>query len=171
MYNFKQYLEEGRDAPLYHGTRSKETAVKILKSNKFIANETHPGEHHTTKKSTKKNAVCFSRLINSRFVLYKEVVFVINQRKLSQRYKIIPVEIEYEWFGSRPYRPRESEIFEEYITRDLVDLDKYILKIILDNRLEKWFNNIKGHGKSTEYDILINHPLVWGAWSKQWLNK
>ena len=84
--NFKTYLEEGRDAPLYHGT-SLAAAHKIFMDD----------ELKSKKDGYNKGTLSFSRskyhaqsvattIIGSPRI----VVFEIDQRKLAQRYKIVP---------------------------------------------------------------------------------
>lgn len=55
-------------------------------------------------------------------------VLVIDGDKLSERYKIRP----YSHFGGR-----KNDEMEERIYRDVVDLDKYIIKVILFNENEE----------------------------------
>jgi hypothetical protein len=62
----------------------------------------------------------------SRNKMYKrdkdDVLFVIDGDKLSQKYKIVP----YSQFGGR-----KSDEMEERLYRDITNLDKYIIKVIL----------------------------------------
>ena len=89
MTNFLQFLEEGRDAPLYHGT-SLLTATKILESGLLKGSK-------STLPPFKKIEVSLSR--NIKVPIHHAfhvqdyitcIVFELDQRKLSQNYKIYP---------------------------------------------------------------------------------
>ncbi len=83
----EQILNEGRDAPLYHGTAWR-CLEKILTENKLKAVSQLPFKNGI------KNGVSVSRDYRTALQYSNEssgCIFVLNQRKISQRQKIIPL--------------------------------------------------------------------------------
>ncbi len=136
----KRVINEGKQVGiLYHSTSIK-NLFKIIEENKLIAFSSdlnnlidfrtqrddnfmfHPLAGPIIKDREKyKPYISFTRNKNYKRTP-KDVVFVIDGDKLSERYKIIP----YSHFGGR-----ENDEMEERIYRDVNNLDKYIIKVIL----------------------------------------
>lgn len=96
MQSFSEFLTEGRDAPLYHGTEF-DSASQIIKHNTVDART-----HHTPrllgfqdKKLMKISGVSLSRE-RSKARSFGEIIFEFDQAKLSQNYKIRPIQ----WFST-----------------------------------------------------------------------
>jgi len=81
MIKFKQFISEGRDADLYHGT-SMSRAMKILRSGKIHASY----NGHTSLTRDKSTAQTFAHKSDG------PVIFKVNQRTLSHTKKIIPTD-------------------------------------------------------------------------------
>ncbi len=112
-------ITEGRDAPLYHGVRF-DHAAKQLKENRIEGRTTQrfwPGgrrlkdDHPEYKDSFWLKGVSLTRDINYA-KHWADIVYVIDQTKLSQRYKIIPFNWGYANAKSRgQHHKREREEF------------------------------------------------------------
>ena len=155
--NFKHYLEEGRDAPLYHGT-SRGKADLIIKDN-ILRDYTHQmiGGKRIYGVSLTRN-FDFASVFRSTMA-----VFELDQRKLAQRYKIQP----YDWYfrdGSPSEKRRTTKIeYEEFLAGTIMNLNKYITKIhIYENESET---------DNQDMSELLNHPLLWDHQHKKWVNK
>lgn len=97
MITFKQYLEEGRDAPLYHAT-------DIMSALSIIRYGFEPRTVHLSKKTLglvndvddfgiEKVARGVSLTRSLPFAKsWGAVIFEIDQRQLTQRYKVIPIQ-------------------------------------------------------------------------------
>lgn len=144
MYSFKQYLEEGRDAPLYHGTNF-ESLSKILSSNTLEA-RTDQGDkfswsdkkdhnvkrtHFTGNKPFKGTSL--SRWMN-RSLQWRggNLAIELDQRKLAQRHKIVPLNI-FAAVGSNKHG-KDEELFEEFVIGDVKNIKSYITRIIFKNK-------------------------------------
>lgn len=125
MITFKQFLEEYARAPLYHGTSYKNLG-NILKDNALKAYRTHGG---VTEK-----AISLTRSMRTAANwMSREVVLELDRNKIQQKYKIIPIEVEYFWAKRNAYDdeyiPKSSGLFEEYLTTDLQPILKYLICI------------------------------------------
>lgn len=114
-------LLEGRDAPLYHST-SLESAYKILKSNVFRA---------STSRGDSNKVVCFTR--DKEYWIANNVVrFTIDQRKLSQNYRLTPFDYDElklkSTSGTRIF-DYQYEAEERVVARDIKNADRYITEI------------------------------------------
>lgn len=91
---FENLLFEGRDAPLYHGT-SYSSAIKAIDGNRIDARTSHYdadlGLEYIKNYSHRKMGVSLSRNLTLAFG-FGPVVFEINQRKLAQTFKLIPID-------------------------------------------------------------------------------
>jgi hypothetical protein len=148
MYSFKQYLEEGRDAPLYHATNSNHIEL-ILKDNMLKGEIYDPGVKGNKRFKRKAKGVSLTR--NFKYAKYwvsgvTSFIFELDQRKLSQRYKIVP----FNFFQNEMPGPREKELkqgvgpsgfneYEEVLVGTLKDLDKYV-KYIHVSRIDLSYN-------------------------------
>ncbi|PCJ96783.1 MAG: hypothetical protein COA52_00830 [Hyphomicrobiales bacterium] len=181
MHNFKQYLEEGRDAPLYHATNF-DGAQGISFYNKIKGSSNFDIKH---KQSHKKFArgVSLSRSLKAAINYIKRLhgiknggifVFELDQRKLSQRYKIQPYNFWYKNANTEKstgekiirHQTRNTDMgrqkqfgneYEEFVTGMIDDVNKYIIKIhYLGTKKEL---NSLNQGTSHEDDI-FNHPKL-----------
>ncbi|PCJ96785.1 MAG: hypothetical protein COA52_00840 [Hyphomicrobiales bacterium] len=174
MDNFKQYLEEGRDAPLFHGT-SIRNAAKILKMNTMTAQTRH--KQFPPAMDTPKNVISLTRSFKFakrwyNHVHYRGVIFELDQRKLAQRHKIMV----YNHFGLGDYGGKgvareKNDVrangfpinqYEENIIGDIKNLDKFLIKIHVTTEFlsYKYFD-----------EELLKHPLLWNIDTKKWVNK
>jgi hypothetical protein len=140
MDNFKQYLEEARMAPLYHGT-SLENIEEILNNN-------------VLKISPKFKTLSFSR--SKRYVQnIHHLLLELDQHKISQTYKIKP----YNWYNDHDggdHKPKHTRFtkaqkrneYEEEIYKDLKPLNKYLVAIYFPGNVHDaiygsgWLENV-----------------------------
>lgn len=153
MITFKQFLEESRSAPLYHGTNN-HSATEILKSNSLRSSY-----------FDEEDSISFTRDLNfaKRWVLsadknaYQEldasnvVVFEVDQQKLNQRYKISPFNFFDDKTRRRGHDNKRNEYEERVNNRVIKDFDRYITKIII----------LVKPGKRIKDNILLNHPKLY----------
>lgn len=112
-------LIEGRDAPLYHGVRHNH-AIKQLQANKIEGRTTQrfwpDGRRLRDDHPDYKNSFWLKGVSTTRTLAYAQnwadVVYVLDQRKLTQRYKVIPFNWGYANAQTRNPNPkRETEEF------------------------------------------------------------
>lgn len=140
MISFKDFLVESRSAPLYHATRF-QNAEQILKENVL-----KPSIRRNAKYNGKpiESGISLTRDIATarEWIPYNSVIFVLDQAKLTHRYKILPINIENIWakhwddLGGGDGRIRNAkgdQLREELITKAITDFDKYVIEIIVEN--------------------------------------
>jgi hypothetical protein len=177
MLNFKQYLEEGRDAPLYHATEYR-ALLNILITNKLEALNYH--EFNSKIKKKHRNSwgdvkiISFTRNIRFARAWLNQLmgygpILELDQRKLAQRYKFVPfnffsygarvdtdelgIDYDGDYGMNFPYNQ-----FEENVIGDIKNLDKYLTKIIVVD--DRW--------KSDK--IISSHPLLYDLKTKRFIN-
>lgn len=164
MITFKQFLEESRSAPLYHGT-----SMPVLRNILVKKQGIQPRTRHTHKKlmmnagtasesmrgvqgvSASRN-MHFASLFRSGFVLE------LDQRLLAQRYKIVPIQYfqsdEYD-SGSFPARSSgnlgkkfdSDNEYEEFIVTNKPIPVQFIKRLWIDKKGANFDpNNIKASG-------------------------
>lgn len=129
---FSQPLTEGRDAPLYHGMTLVK-AASVFKTDTLPASWTHdiPSLGKVTGTSLTRN---------SRLKYGQGIVLVLDQTKLSRRFKIIPLDGQLMFYkqGASDRRQKEYNPFvtgpspalaEEFLIGDIKNLSQYILEI------------------------------------------
>jgi hypothetical protein len=157
MKNFKSYLEEGRDAPLYHAT-SPADILNILKSNMLKSTVYH------TKLYKNQKGISFTR--NFKFAKKwrgSSIILELDQRKLSQRHKIGTVHYWSKRIKDKTRHTEKSDTgldakkyneYEEFVIGDIKNLDKYIINIhIPDNSFmaQPKFYFLREHPKAKTY--------------------
>lgn len=135
MKTFKQYLTESRSAPLYHATS--EFRVQGILKNGF-----KPWTHHKSSKllmpggDDKVPGVSATR--SFKFAMnWGAVIFELEQREITQRYKIIPIQFftDDDLAATRPNRARVKDYsghdneYEEFIVTSKPLPPKYIKRI------------------------------------------
>ena len=151
MKRLRDYLLESRDAPLYQ-------MVQRKKAEYIFSTDSMPARHiHDIPRYGKVMGNSFTR--NSKLVWWGVVWLQINQTRLRQRHKIIPVDGEYVLSVMRgakldnDNRDRISEhLSEEFVVGDIVHLHYYITKITM--RYSNAFRLL------SRIDILTLHKLV-----------
>lgn len=159
--NFKSYLEEGRDAPLYHSTTFR-LAKDILLHDTLYGKTWHHKEKvllNTKSKARRKyddpteplmsNGVSLTRSLQfAKHWRANEIIFQLDQRLLTQRYKILPANYFVSEFtvknarrdertGVEPYNKKPTNEYEEFLIGDIKNISKYIDKIyVKKNRKE-----------------------------------
>jgi hypothetical protein len=151
-------LNEGRDAPLYHGTHFG-AALQIISENRIDATVIHDiplavplATKGVYKNIYSENGVSLSRLS---ILLAGPVLFVIDQQKLSQTKKLYPIDYWVSSGGSR--RPKSNNKYEaeEFLVGPLYPLDKYLLAI---ETTKEAIENFKRNYKNTDLTPLLEHP-------------
>jgi hypothetical protein len=154
MIDFRSYLTEGKDAPLYHGSLLK-NLIPIIK-NGLKPDKSHDMAKLLIKDSSERTyGVSFTRdyLIARRFVLRDThpddiVILQYNQRKLIQKYKIFPVDFWSTLKSKKVYNkwnPLQSDRryfeAEEYIITKTNIPSEYLDKVYISkNAKAKYFN-------------------------------
>jgi hypothetical protein len=153
MLNFKSYLEEGRDAPLYHATGSN-NINQIIESDKLQGRIYDTGVKSNKRFAAATKGVSLTR--NFKFAKYwhggHSFIFELDQRKLTQRYKVVP----FNFFQNEMKAPREKELkdglgpsgfneYEEVLVGTLYNLKKYVTKlhvINIDLKYNKYYEGL-----------------------------
>lgn len=149
MKSFEQFIAEGRDAPIYH-TSTLSDAAKIIKTNVL--------------KMGNNGSISFTREIRHA-EWFNDVIFVLNQAKLAQNYKLIPIWDKKPELIGQPKTPmhmwKGSNEFEERIHgRDITDFDKYIVSILVkEKQMNKASQTLMSHPKVVVYRGNI-HPSM-----------
>ena len=166
MINFKQYLEEGRDAPLYHSTQVK-NAAKILKNNslKPLTTQEFATKHNKEISNKTLKGVSLTRSLNFAHEYWDGIIFELDQSKLVHNHQIVP----FNYFASgvektskNPARfsdkkYRDMNEFEEFVVGEIKPLSRYITKVICTSRV---FENLSNFADD-EVAIIINHPKLY----------
>ena len=152
MDNFKQFLEEGRDAPLYHATDIN-SAEQIIDTNMLLQGESepsHPGKNNRIISLTRSYDYAKS---------WDVIIFELDQRKINQRYKIRP----FNYFNNVA---RNSDKFraqseESVINNDIKNISNYIIKIHISNittytKLKNEKSSLLAHPKAFYNGRFIN---------------
>lgn len=165
-------INEGRDAPLYHGTGIG-AAILILQSNKIIARTEQDSRFLAGYglKSVKLpqgfddspvQGVSLSR--SKAFAeTFGEIVFELDQRKLAQTNKIVPYDF---WSAAAPkndpsqrsqrgYGIRKYE-YEEFCVGPIDPLSRYLIAIYMT---QKKHDFVTRYGTEDEVHLLAN-PLL-----------
>lgn len=131
---FSTFITEGRDAPVYHATEI-DNAIQMISNNAIIPYTVHPRtlvqgipdrqgrtdqivEGFSTTRSLR-----FARLFSGR----SGVIFQLNQAKLAQKYRIVPVN----HFSTYQKFPDKEEYEEFVISNKTVPLSSYLDAIYL----------------------------------------
>lgn len=137
MISFKNFLIESRSAPLYHATSTKK-AISIVDMDE-LRRASHPEDNIGKRTVSLTRNFTFAR--NWLHGFGTGVIFELDQRKLSQRYKMVP----YNYFADRHARltPRAGQgytrkrdyefenQFEEAVLHDIKPVTKYISKVFV----------------------------------------
>lgn len=148
MISFKSYLTESRSAPLYHGTETL-NGIEILYDNVMNTGKLRePGLDKQTVSLTRDFTFARNWISEKGFV--SGVIFEFDQRKLAQRYKIVP----YSFFGQKVmgYMKSAREMpnsrvhtnakgknynfnnqFEEAVIGPIKNVKSYITKLWIDD--------------------------------------
>lgn len=182
MISFKQFLTESRSAPLYHATNPSK-AYLILRDDNLAAFPTHMGMTPGSKKavSLTRSLETAARWRTAETIKNtSNIIFELDQQKLTHNYKIRPIEIEYIWadrgyFGGDPktdrrnYVNKQSKLFEEFVDRDIKPLSSYLKAIHMSELL---YNKpgtlryvlgqfmLRGSDKDKVADYILNHKLL-----------
>lgn len=164
MISFKQYLTEARMAPLYHATYMNNAQQILLtdvlkpsaREGKYIDKRLTQGVSLTRSLKTAREWRAWSSL---------NVTFELDQQKLSQNYKIKPLNMVHVWNHDNPELVRglsakHEELFEEMIDKPIKPLSKYLTKVIVFS--EDYF---------AMPDEIRKHPLLYNYNKKKFVNK
>lgn len=163
--NFKQFLEEGRDAPLYHGTQFK-NVFSILKQDMIKGSPI--AIKHPVFKHSKKLVKGVSLTRNIRFAMKNfSVVLEFDQRKLAQRHKLKPFSY---FLNDLVDKTREKEgdngigregwnEYEEVVLGDIKNMSRYLKHIHINEWTVKdmpdSYKSILDHSKINIHDKVI----------------
>lgn len=171
MKTFAQFIAEGRDAPLYHGSRLT-FALTIVQSGKIEGRTVHMSSRlgvksHTSGADRMVNGISTTR--NIRYAMswsehYREdpnpaVVFEFDQRKIAHNFQIRP--IDYFSFGGFNANPRSEA--EEFIITPVLPIEKYLTGIYVNLAAYKELErNAKYYGDDYEGNFILKHPKYKG---------
>ena len=159
MKGFSEFLTEGRDAPLYHST-GEMAAENIIKSNTLLRGPAMPS-HWPTKDqkhiSLTRSYQFAMKWMDEMGATSRPVVFELDQRLLTQNYKVVA----FNYFnGSFARIPMYSNMkhhhwmnqFEEAVTSDIKNIDKYIVKVIIPSYNKSYNKTVRNHPKLFLWD-------------------
>jgi len=134
MISLKQYLEEGRDAPLFHAT-SIGNFENMLEEKMIIAETMHKINGKNTKGISLTRSFKYAVAFSGGFKSGSDIIIEFDQRKLNQKHKIIPVNYDYMMDKKNPTRYAgklgsygESE-YEEFVVGSIRNPNLYITKV------------------------------------------
>lgn len=146
MITFKQYLEESRSAPLYHGTDIK-TAVTIIQRDMIEGRTPQVGKMVSGKKWPKNpygeaTGVSLSRNFRTSKD-FGDVIFELDQQKLTNNHKIVPLNYFDTLEGNtKATGARSSKLSplggateaEEFVRGSIKNLDRYLTAIHINEK-------------------------------------
>jgi len=164
MINFKQYLEEGRDAPLYHTTEI-ETATSIIKDDlikpfttqSFATKRNEKISYKFVKGVSLTRSLNFAKAFRGEYV----IIFEFDQSKLVHNHQIVPFNFfaaGAEAHGSDSparFSKKEDNILnehEEFLVGPIKNVNKYITKIIVTPSVFSQLSTFKN---------ILNHPKLY----------
>ena len=155
MHNFKTYLEEGRDAPLYHATQT-HSLVEILKTQMLddITYQTIDKKRVSGVSLTRDYNFALGWVSKRSFEISTAGVIEFNQRALSQKHKIVPYN-----FGLYDITRKmgKGSEYEEFVYGKIKNINKYIVKIHMSAEIMYYpeFKSIIAHPK-----LFINGKFI-----------
>lgn len=176
MITFKQFLNEAKAAPLYHATNPSK-AFSILKDDNLKAFPTHmamtPGSRVAVSLTRSLETAAKWRT-GETIKNTSNIIFELDQQKLSHNYKIRPIEIEYIWADkghggdAKNYVNKQSKLFEEFVDRDIQPLSKYLKAIHMSELLYKPGTlrymlgqfMLRGTDRDEIANYILNHKLL-----------
>jgi hypothetical protein len=190
MISLKQYLEEGRDAPLYHALQGLADLYVILyEDNTLKAKTLHrSGDYVTNRSSKERNVISLTRslqfaerwAIRRSFFSKYVVILELDQRKLTQRHKFVP----YNHFGDDQHVNGKGHTrvindvtdsnfpinqYEENVIGDIKNLDKYLTKIMVNTKALEDLK-FKSDTTSPYYGKILKHKLLYDLDKKKFVN-
>ena len=171
-------LTESKSAPLYHATQAGE-ASEIISDNKLYGYTIHTINDTDYKGVSLTRSLQFAKNWVGNVYGNGGVIFELDQEKLNQKYKIVP--IDYFSTSSRSKDPKDArrqgkfaEAEEFAITPKIDNLDQYIVHIlIVANIANEWKQRLeqeKSGGKDycvsftkrrcDDIRTILNHPKL-----------
>jgi len=161
-----EIINEGRDAPLYHGTGFY-NAIEMIKRDRIEARTSHFAPQLGMLRQMQIPGVSLSR---SRTVAFEfgPAVLVLDQRKLVQTHKLVP--IEYWWHPERssdiPSKRSKGNTIEdqgteaeEFCIGEIKPLTRFLISILMEQKsLRALKNQLSWTDVATE--PLLKHPLL-----------
>ena len=161
MKTFSQYLAEGRDAPLYHGTDPM-SAADILVSDVLLDKTNH--------NNVSKPGVSLTRLYKTaeRWPGGASIVFEIDQRLLTHKYQIRPINAHNVWaqngmFSFNQEHSKYEDLYEEHVIGPIRPLSKYL------TRISGTTYSIGRLKDVLEYRPYHHKLRVWDVTNKEWV--
>jgi hypothetical protein len=159
LLGFKEYLLEGRDAPLFHGSSSGN--VNNMLEENMISSETLQkidGKNLKGVSLTRSYKFALTHIGPASFKHGYDVILELDQRLLSQNYKIIPFNWSPSWKGPPKARYMDDlgSEFEEFVVGPIRNLNKYIVKIHASHEI---YYNASQETKDRS-SFLLKHPKL-----------
>jgi hypothetical protein len=181
MKNFEEFLQEGRDAPLYHGVSHWSKVHSILDDDlqlrpltqhepkELMHNVDGPIINGISLTRSKEFALHWSK-ITTLHSMNSGIVFQLNQRKLQQRYRLVPIQY---WQGgislnsarfmhAKPSSAKaatyqKTNEYEEFlISSKPVGLSPYLEKAFVSTEMIDTFRMIKSFRKlEAKFDVEV----------------
>ena len=162
---YLEIINEGRDAPLYHGC-SFFAATSIIQHDEIWAGTQHSSDKlYMDGEDEEIFGVSLSRS-KSLSANFGPVVFEIDQRRLAQTRKIVPLDY---WSASNPRKPSlrghnphpggDRYEFEEFCLGHIQPLSRYLLAI---HMTPSGVKQAERHyaGKMELIEPILQHPLL-----------
>jgi hypothetical protein len=165
LLDFKTYLIEGRDAPLYHAT-SVGNLNNMLEEKAMTAETMHRINGKNVKGTSLTRNFSYAMWFAgaASFKAGTDIIIELDQRKLTQNYKIVPVN--YDYLNSYkkaparnmsiPGKPYTGSEYEEFVIGTVRDINKYILKIHASSEILYAHTDSYGDHSS----LIIKHPKL-----------
>ncbi len=191
MITFKEYIAEGRDAPLYHGVFMNNLSHidAALKNNvlKAVGDHRYFGQW-VGKKMDKMFGTSMSRLMKFSVTWAGKVGVTVefNQRSLAQTNRIVPFSfftagksgttgsrLQYDAanakdevnFADESFPHGFNNQFEENVLGDIKNLDRHIIRILV--RDDKAIESLK----KRKLDNILKHPKLYNLEKKEFVNQ
>lgn len=144
-------LYEGRGATLFHGT-GWHAAAQIMREDALRPNTPHtiPGQPDLL------HGVSLTRNPRVARSMGDGVVFELDERRLAQRHRIIPVD----YWHNKPSVERRTQRWneaEEFVVGPIVTLSRYLVRIWIDDSRLRYLPSWIGEWLDEE---MRDHPLV-----------
>lgn len=161
---YYEIITEGRDAPLYHGTGSS-NAISIIEQDAIRAKTDHDTAKLTNygSKGDYQSGVSLTR--NKKMAEgFGEVVFEIDQRRLAQTNKLIPID-----YWAKPDKPSNrgrghsgsivsgTYEYEEFCVGEIKPLRRYLIAI---HMTAHGCRRLKRDYDMKDIAVLMKHPLL-----------
>lgn len=160
---YDEILTEGRDSPLYHGT-GWNAALQIITSNEILPNSSHKPKKLLMHGDELVQGISLTRNLNTAFDFGK-IVFEIDQRKLSQTNKLVPLDYWSTQYNpslrSRSHQQGDKYEYEEFCVGAIKPFDKHLIAIWIQEKTKDRFSKMfTDEDTIKRYSVIFDNPLL-----------